>query len=74
MSEPEVGESLDGEQRQEPAGELRDLSSEALRVARAIDRVCRHPGRYTITLTISAYPQQPWILEISRVELLRRIE
>jgi hypothetical protein len=51
-----------------------DISQEALRIARAIDRLSHRPGRYTITLTIPASRRRPWLIEISRIEPLQRLE
>ena len=51
-----------------------DVSPEALRIARAIDRICRAPGRYTITLIIPPHPRAPWSAEITRVEPLQQLE
>jgi len=70
MSEQEVDDSWGGELPAAPP----DVSGDALRIARAIDRLCYLPGRYTITLTVPASRRQPWTIEISRVEPLQRLE
>ncbi len=50
------------------------VSREAMRIARALDRHCRKPGRYSITLTIPASTRQSWKVEISWMEPLQRLE
>lgn len=50
-----------------------DVSPQALSIARAIDRACRLPGRYTITLHLPGHRQDPWEVEIARAEPLQRI-
>jgi hypothetical protein len=50
-----------------------DVSAAALRLARAIDRTCRLPGRYTITILIPPHPHTPWSAEITRVEPLQQL-
>jgi peptide subunit release factor 1 (eRF1) len=50
------------------------VSRQALSVARTLDRVCRTAGTYTITLTIPPHRRHPWQLQVSRVELLRKMK
>jgi hypothetical protein len=50
-----------------------DVSAEAMRLARAIDRTCRLPGRYTITIIIPPHLGTPWSAEITRVESLQQL-
>lgn len=51
--------------------EIRDISPQALSVARVLDRVCRLPGTYVLTIEIPAPRRKPWRVRLSRVELLR---
>ena len=51
-----------------------DISKQAWRIARALDRVCRLPGRYVVQITIPAHRRQPWQVEISRVDRLQQME
>lgn len=48
-----------------------DVSAQALSVARTLDRVCRVPGMYTLTIEIPAHRRKPWRVRLSRQELLR---
>ena len=48
-----------------------DISKQALSVARVLDRVCRLPGTYVLTIEIPAPRRKPWRVRLSRVELLR---
>lgn len=48
-----------------------DVSKQALSVARTLDRLCRAPGTYTITIEIPAHRRHPWRVQLARVELLR---
>lgn len=50
-----------------------DVSPQALSIARAIDRACRVPGRYTITLLLPGRRQDAWEVEIARAEPLQRM-
>ena len=51
-----------------------DISKQAWRIARALDRVCRLPGRYVVHITIPAHRRRPWLVEISRVDTLQQME
>lgn len=48
-----------------------DVSPQALSVARTLDRVCRQPGLYTLTVEIPAHRRKPWRVRLARMELLR---
>jgi len=50
------------------------VSHRALTVARLIDRLCRAPGEYTITLTVPSHGRAPWEVQVSRVEGIRSME
>ncbi|MCI0394480.1 MAG: hypothetical protein L0332_29950 [Chloroflexi bacterium] len=56
-----------------PAADL-GISRRALAIARLLDRHCRAPGRYTITIEIPAHARAPWSAEITRVEPIRRLQ
>lgn len=51
-----------------------DISKQAWRIARALDRICRAPGRYVIHITIPPHRRHPWQVEISRVDTLQQME
>lgn len=48
-----------------------DISKQALSIARMIDRVCRHPGAYVLTIEIPAHRRKPWRVRLTRQEVLR---
>ena len=50
-----------------------DVSNQALSIARAIDRTCRTPGRYSITIDIPPHRSHPWRIQFSRSEPLQHI-
>lgn len=62
-----MNDSKSHEQSRDP----RDVSPQALSVARTLDRVCRRPGYYTLTVEIPAHRRKPWRVRLSRMELLR---
>ena len=49
-------------------------SRRAIRIARAIDRACRTPGRFVIVLDIPAHRRSAWRIEIARIEALAHLE
>lgn len=51
-----------------------ELSTPITRLAWAIERACRTPGRYLITLIIPDSPRAPLSAEISRVEPVQQLE
>lgn len=48
-----------------------DVSKQALSIARMIDRVCRQPGAYVLTIEIPAHRRKPWRVRLTRQETLR---
>ena len=48
-----------------------DISKQALSVARVLDRVCRLPGTYVLTIEIPAHRRKPWRVRLTRQEVLR---
>ena len=50
----------------------RDVSRQALSIARALDRMILLPGRYTIIIDVPAHRRMPWEFELSRLDTLRR--
>ncbi|HSM57446.1 MAG TPA: hypothetical protein VK879_14945 [Candidatus Sulfomarinibacteraceae bacterium] len=48
-----------------------DVSRQALSIARAVDRICRDPGRYTITIDVPSHRNNAWRVRVARVDLLR---
>lgn len=51
-----------------------DISHRAHTVARLIDRFCRVPGVYTITLVIPSHSRAPWEVRVDRVERIRSMD
>jgi hypothetical protein len=58
----------------DPSAVLLDISPRILSLARAIERACRVPGRYTISLEIPAHPRAGWSAQIARSEMLQLLE
>jgi hypothetical protein len=50
------------------------ISTRALTIARIIDRLCRQPGSYTITVTVAQERKAPWVVQFHYQELLRTVE
>jgi hypothetical protein len=48
-----------------------DISKQAHSIARIIDRVCRHPGTYVLTIEIPAHRRKAWRVRLTRQEVLR---
>jgi hypothetical protein len=59
---------------QDHSAVLLDISPRILSLARAIERACRVPGRYTISLEIPAHPRADWSAQIARSEMLQLLE
>lgn len=56
------------------AGRPEDISARALSIGRIIDRLCRAPGTYIITLVIPTHRRAPWLIEFHRLEKLRSVD
>ena len=50
---------------------LQDVSTNALSVARMLDRNASGPGTYIVTVHVSDRRRQPWNVEVSKVERLQ---
>jgi hypothetical protein len=59
---------------QDHSAVLLDISPRILSLARAIERACRVPGRYTISLEIPAHPRAGWNAQIARSEMLQLLD
>jgi hypothetical protein len=51
-----------------------NVSPRALSIGRTIDRLCRLPGTYAITVTVPSNRHAPWLVQIHRLEAIRRLE
>jgi hypothetical protein len=51
-----------------------DISSRAHTIARLIDRLCRAPGVYSVTLKIPTHSRAPWEVQVNRVEAIRKMD
>ncbi len=51
-----------------------NVSPRALSIGRTIDRLCRLPGTYTVTVTVPSSRRAPWLVQIHRLEAIRRLE
>lgn len=51
-----------------------NVSARALSIGRTIDRLCRLPGTYAITVTVPEHKRAPWLVQIHRLDTMRRFE
>lgn len=51
-----------------------DVSFRALAIGRAIDRLCRAPGTYAVTVVVPSHRRSPWQVKLYRVERLQTLE
>ena len=54
-------------------GDPTNVSHRALSIGRAIDRLCRMPGSYAITVTVPSNRRAPWLVQFHRLEPMRRM-
>ena len=47
-------------------------SRRAVSIARVIDRLCRAPGTYQITVVVPAHRRSPWQITYARLEVVRQ--
>ena len=47
-------------------------SARAVGIGRVIDRLCRMPGSYQITIVVPAHRRAPWQITYSKLETLRK--
>jgi hypothetical protein len=50
-----------------------DVSAEAMSLARAVDRVCKRPGRYVVVIEVGEKGRGGWQVEVGRLELLYQL-
>lgn len=50
----------------------RDVSRQALAIARTLDRMTLLPGRYALLIDVPPNRRMPWEFELSRLDTLRR--
>lgn len=46
-------------------------SGRAVSIARIIDRLCRAPGTYQVTVVVPVHRRSPWQITYARVEVVR---
>lgn len=51
-----------------------DVSVRALAIGRAIDRLCRTPGTYAVTVVVPSHRRSTWQVKFYRVEVLQSLE
>ncbi len=54
-----------------PPGLPANVSPRALSIGRTIDRLCRQPGTYAITVTVPANRKAPWLVQFHRLDTMR---
>jgi hypothetical protein len=47
-------------------------SGRAVSIARVLDRLCRAPGTYQITVVVPVHRRSPWQISYARVEVVRQ--
>jgi hypothetical protein len=57
-----------------PPGMPTNVSPRALSIGRTIDRLCRLPGTYAITVTVPSNRRAPWLVQFHRLDTMRRLE
>ena len=57
-----------------PPGPPTNVSSRALSIGRTIDRLCRLPGTYAITVTVPLNRRAPWLVQFHRLDTMRRLK
>lgn len=51
-----------------------DVSFRALAIGRAIDRLCRTPGTYAVTVVVPSHRRSPWQVIFYRAEVVQSLE
>lgn len=64
----------DGRRKREKGQADVGASGRAVGIARVIDRLCRAPGTYQITVVVPVHRRGPWQITYGRVEVVRREE
>jgi hypothetical protein len=54
-----------------PSGDA-GASGRAVSIGRVIDRLCRAPGTYQITVVVPVHRRSPWQITYARVEAVRK--
>ena len=57
-----------------PTSRSADTSPRALSIGRTIDRLCRLPGNYAITVTVPVNRRSPWLVQFHRLETMRQLK
>jgi hypothetical protein len=57
-----------------PPGPPTNVSPRAMSIGRTIDRLCRLPGTYAITVTVPSNRREPWLVQLHRLDTMRRFE
>lgn len=57
-----------------PPNQPANVSARALSIGRTIDRLCRLPGTYAITVTVPVNRRAPWLVQYHRLETMRRLK
>jgi len=47
-------------------------SGRAVSIARVLDRLCRAPGTYQITVVVPAHRRGPWQISYAKLEVVRQ--
>ncbi len=55
-------------------GKAPGVSDKSLTIARIVDRLCRTPGQYQITITIPSHKRGEWTIIFNRLEKLREVD
>jgi len=68
-----VMQADNSDEKREPA-QVKDVgaSARAVSIGRVIDRLCRAPGTYQITVVVPVHRRAPWEITYARVEVVRR--
>ncbi len=57
-----------------PPGESVGASLRAVTIGRLIDRLCRTPGTYAVTVVVPTHRRAPWQVTFFRLEALRNLD
>jgi len=57
-----------------PPSESAGASPRAMAIGRLVDRLCRTPGTYAITVIVPTHRRAPWQVTFFRLEALRSLD
>jgi hypothetical protein len=60
------------EEKESAQSEDVGASRRAVSIGRVIDRLCRAPGTYQITVVVPVHRRAPWQVTYARVEVVRK--